>query len=68
MSEPIAIPTRTLNVLEQISQQQRVLNAQADAIVFTVRDLLGVPDDYVLRELAAGFVAPAPVSQDVAPA
>ena len=57
---PIAIPPKTMAMLENALTQQRMLQAQIDAIVMTARDLLDVPEDYELRSLAIGFEPPAP--------
>lgn len=55
---PITLPAKTRATLETAVQQHRMLQAQIDAIVMTARDLLGVPDDYVLQSLEVGFEAP----------
>ena len=55
---PIAIPPKTQATLENAVNQQRMLQAQIDAIVVTLRDVMDVPEDYVLQSLAVGFEPP----------
>lgn len=57
---PIALPPKTQATLENAVNQQRMLQAQIDAIVVTLRDVMDVPEDYVLQSLAVGFEPPAP--------
>jgi len=60
---PIAIPPKTMAMLENALTQQRMLQAQIDAIVMTARDLLNVPENYELRTLAVGFEPPTEASE-----
>ncbi len=62
----IPLPPKTAGTLKELIQGQRTLQAQIDAIVATARDLLGVPDEYVISNIDVGFVMPA--SSDQAPA
>ncbi len=59
----IALPPKTQAALENAVNQQRMIQAQIDAIVMTARDLLEVPEDYVLQSLSVGFEPPAPAPQ-----
>ena len=55
----IPLPPATRARLAELIQAQRTLQAQIDAIVVTVRDLMGVPEDYMIANLDVGFVPPA---------
>ncbi len=63
----IPLPPKTAATLRDLVTSQRTLQAQIDAIVNTARDLLNVPDDYMITDIGAGFVPP-PVQADQAPA
>ena len=58
--DAILIPARTQATLEALLAQQRMAQAQIDAIVMTARDLLNVPDGWQIRTVAGGFEPPAP--------
>jgi hypothetical protein len=55
----ILLPPKTVARLEPLINQRQMVQAQIDAIVFTARDLLDVPDDYVINDIRLGFVPPA---------
>lgn len=54
----IPLPPATRARLAELIQAQRTLQSQIDAIVITVRDIMGVPADYVISNLDVGFVPP----------
>lgn len=55
----ISIPPQTQERLTQLVKDRDTIQLRIDEIVTVARDLLGVPDDYVLHDLRQGFVAPA---------
>jgi len=55
----IPLPPTTRTRLAELIQTQRTLQAQIDAIVITVRDVMGVPEDYVISNIEVGFTPPA---------
>ncbi len=56
---PIQLPPKTIVMLENLINQQQLIQAQINAVLATARDLLNVPDDFVLQSLAVGFEPPA---------
>lgn len=66
-SKVIPLPPKTQATLKELVMTQRMLQSQIEAIVSTARDLLGVPDDYVIANINVGFTPPsAPDSQEQA--
>ena len=61
----IPLPPKTAGTLRELVSAQRTLQAQIDAIVNTARDLLNVPDDYMIDNIDVGFVPPATPAQPV---
>lgn len=61
------IPPKTMATLEGLLNQQRMLQGQIEAIVATVKDILEVPDGYVIRSLGVGFEPPAEVPEEPTP-
>lgn len=55
----IPLPPKTAGILRELVGAQRTLQAQIDAIVNTARDLLNVPEDYVISNIEVGFTPPA---------
>lgn len=55
---PILLPPKARALLGELLRQREELAARLDLAVATVRAALDVPDDYVLRNLDEGFVAP----------
>ncbi len=63
--QQIPLPPKTQATLREMIEVQRRLQGQIDAIVSTARDLLAVPDDYVITDVGVGFVPP-PVAEQPA--
>jgi len=57
-TETIALPAATAARLEALIAQGQALNAVIEATVATAREVLEVPEDYQLRNVREGFVAP----------
>lgn len=55
---PLALPEAVRVDLERMAQAQAALRREMDAVVRTVRATLDVPDGWMLRDLAVGFVPP----------
>lgn len=56
--QPILIPPATLARLEVLITQRNAIDGQVEAIVATLRDALGVPDDYQISDIRQGFIPP----------
>lgn len=54
----IPLPPKTQAMLKELIGAQRTLQAQIDAIVGTARDILCVPDEYVINSIDVGFTPP----------
>lgn len=54
----IALPERTRTRLEEWLRTQQQVQALIDATLMATRDALGVPDEWQIRNVADGFVAP----------
>ena len=54
----ITLPPATVQRLEAMITQQQAINAVIEATVATLREALGVPEGYTLRNVHEGFVAP----------
>lgn len=56
--EAIPIPAPTRERLERMITERDRIGALIDATLLAVREALEVPQDYVIRDLESGFVAP----------
>jgi hypothetical protein len=65
MREPILIPAPTLERLEALIIQRQRLEERIDGTLETLRETLGVPNDYQIGEVRQGFVPPAKQEQTV---
>lgn len=54
----ISVPPKSLERMANIIQALQALQGQLDAIEMTLREVLNVPDDYVMRDIRQGFVPP----------
>ncbi len=63
MRESILIPPATLERLEALIIQRQRLEERIDGTLETLRETLGVPDDYQIGEVRQGFVPPAKQGQ-----
>lgn len=57
---PIPLPPATRQRVEALISQQQALQGQIEAIIWTARDLLNVPGEYILRQTGIGFEPPPP--------
>jgi hypothetical protein len=55
---PILIPPQTQARLEALLTQRQQIDAQVDAVLATLRETLAVPEEYIINDIRAGFVAP----------
>ena len=52
------IPPKALDRLANLIRDRDALNARIDEQVLTLREAMGVPDDWVIRSLDEGFISP----------
>lgn len=60
----IEFPPSTANRLAEWVRQRNEITALIEATVVAAREALGVPEGWVLRDVAEGFVAPEPTQVD----
>lgn len=58
MTQAIQLPDKTRERLENLIRSQQEAQRLIDAIVATARESLDVPDDWMIGDVRAGFVAP----------
>lgn len=58
MNNPIPIPPATMARLEVMITQRQQLDGLIDVTILTLRDTLGVPDNYQITDIRRGFVPP----------
>lgn len=56
--DAIPIPEATQARLERMITERNAIDAQIDAVVATLREVLDVPPHYTIGDIRAGFVAP----------
>ncbi len=56
MSNIIAIPERTKQRIAVLIQQREAIQGRIDEAIVTVRDVMNVPDTWVVRSIDEGFV------------
>ena len=57
-NDPIALPAKSRALLVELIQEQKRIAGLIEATISGIRSALDVPDDYQLRTLDEGFVAP----------
>lgn len=52
------LPERTLTRLQEWLRQKQEIEALVNASLLAAREALAVPDDWLIRDVAEGFIAP----------
>lgn len=57
-SERLTLPARTVTRVQEWLRQKQELQAMIDATLLASREALNVPDEWLIRDITEGFVAP----------